>query len=52
MKNRLLTGILLILLGAFIAFGPQTVFPVCGVRAEGAASSAPHGDEMPLDRSG
>lgn len=31
MKNRLITGILFIILGAFIAFGPLTIFPVCGV---------------------
>lgn len=40
-KNRLLTGILLIILGALIAFGPITVFPVCGVHTkETAADSA------------
>lgn len=33
MKNRLITGILAILLGGFIAFGPLTIFPVCGVNA-------------------
>lgn len=31
MKNRLFTGVLFILLGLLIAFGPQTIFPVCGV---------------------
>ncbi len=34
MKNRLITGILFIILGALIAIGPQTIFPVCGVQAE------------------
>ncbi len=31
MKNRIITGLLFILLGGLIAFGPQTLFPVCGV---------------------
>ncbi len=30
MKNRVITGILFILLGAFLAFGPISIFPVCG----------------------
>ncbi len=33
MKNRLFAGILFIILGVLIAFGPRTIFPVCGVRA-------------------
>ncbi len=33
MKNRLITGIIFIILGAFIAFGPQTIFPVCGIHS-------------------
>jgi len=33
MKNRLITGILFIILGVLIAFGPITIFPVCGVNA-------------------
>jgi hypothetical protein len=32
MKNRLIIGILFLILGAAIAWGPQTVFPICGVR--------------------
>lgn len=41
-KNRLITGILFLLLGVFIAFGPITVFPVCGVHTmkETATESA------------
>jgi len=35
MKNRLIAGILFLILGAAIAWGPQTVFPVCGVRSAG-----------------
>ena len=38
MKNRLITGILFIILGAFIAFGPLTIFPVCGVHSSQQAS--------------
>lgn len=30
MKNRLITGISFIILGALIALGPQTIFPICG----------------------
>jgi hypothetical protein len=33
MKNRLIIGILFLLLGTAIAWGPQTVFPICGVRS-------------------
>ncbi len=31
MRNRLVFGILTIIIGLLIAFGPQTIFPVCGV---------------------
>ncbi len=31
MKNRLITGILFVILGGIISLGPQTIFPVCGV---------------------
>lgn len=31
MRNRLVFGILTIIIGLLIALGPQTVFPVCGV---------------------
>jgi hypothetical protein len=31
MKNRIISGILFIILGGLIAFGPLTIFPVCGV---------------------
>ncbi|MEI6100344.1 MAG: DUF4418 family protein [Eubacteriales bacterium] len=42
MKNRLLFGIFFIVLGALIAFGPQTIFPVCAVQAaqQSAAQSS------------
>lgn len=33
MSNRLITGILFIILGALIAFGPLTIFPICGVHS-------------------
>ncbi|MFV0412343.1 MAG: DUF4418 family protein [Oscillospiraceae bacterium] len=35
MKNRLVTGIAFIVLGLLVAFGPQSIFPVCGVGEEG-----------------
>lgn len=50
MKNRIITAILFILLGGLIAFGPQSLFPVCGVhRAEtpamqGTKNMAEHTD--------
>ncbi len=31
MKNRFISGIIIIVLGQLIAIGPQTIFPVCGV---------------------
>jgi len=37
MKNRLVTGILFIVLGGLIALGPKTVFPVCGVHTQQTA---------------
>jgi hypothetical protein len=47
MKNRLLTGILFIILGGLIAIGPQTIFPVCEVHMAGPASmSIPAGTVM------
>jgi len=42
MKNRVITGVLFIILGALIAFGPITIFPVCGVNATQQMT----GDEM------
>lgn len=45
MKNRVITGILFILLGALIAAGPFTIFPVCG---EGLASVS-GGMELSMD---
>lgn len=33
MSNRVITGILFIILGALIAIGPLTIFPVCGVHS-------------------
>ncbi|NLT15170.1 MAG: DUF4418 family protein [Clostridiales bacterium] len=44
MKNRLITGIVFIILGGFITFGPQTVFPVCGVHTKAQASGEMHMD--------
>lgn len=41
MKNRLITGILFIILGGLIAFGPLTIFPVCGANG-GSSSHAAH----------
>ncbi|SHH74736.1 protein of unknown function [Sporobacter termitidis DSM 10068] len=46
MKNRLISGIIFIILGLFIAVGPQTVFPVCGVHT--AAQSAEQ-TSMPMN---
>lgn len=43
MKNRLFTGILFIILGGLIAFGPQRIFPVCGVHTENQASAQSSG---------
>ena len=34
MKNRIITGIIFIILGGLIAWGPQTIFPVCGIHTE------------------
>lgn len=48
MKNRLINGILFIILGAFIAFGPQTIFPVCGVHSSKKASG--HETEQKKDQ--
>lgn len=31
MKNRLVTGVFFIVLGLILAFGPITIFPVCGI---------------------
>lgn len=39
MKNRLITGVLFILLGGLIAFGPQTIFPVCKVHTTEQSSA-------------
>jgi len=39
MKNRLITGILFIILGGLIALGPQTIFPVCGIHTAEQASA-------------
>lgn len=33
MKNRFITGILFVILGGLIAFGPITIFPICGVHS-------------------
>ncbi len=38
MRNRLISGIALILLGVLLALGPQTIFPVCGVHKESTNS--------------
>ncbi|MDR0919936.1 MAG: DUF4418 family protein [Oscillospiraceae bacterium] len=38
MKNRLIISILFLLLGTAIAWGPQTIFPICGIR--GSTNSA------------
>lgn len=38
MKNRLVTGIAVIVLGLLIAVGPSTIFPVCGVRDTGGSA--------------
>ena len=38
MRNRLISGIALILLGTLIAIGPQTIFPICGVHKESTSS--------------
>jgi hypothetical protein len=37
MKNRLISGIILVVLGALIALGPITIFPVCGIGDSHAA---------------
>ncbi len=34
MKNRLITGIIFIVLGLLIAVGPLSIFPVCGVHGK------------------
>ena len=34
MKNRLITSIAFLILGIFIAIGPQTIFPICGLENE------------------
>ncbi|MDR0983803.1 MAG: DUF4418 family protein [Ruminococcus sp.] len=44
MKNRLIISILFLLLGTAIAWGPQTIFPICGVRS--ANESSMSGDSM------
>jgi len=50
MKNRLIMGILFITLGLFIALGPLTVFPVCGVCTnEQAATQSTAQNEMTMD---
>ncbi len=33
MKNRVISGVLFVVLGLLIAVAPQTIFPICGVRA-------------------
>lgn len=50
-KNRFVTGILFILLGAFIAFGPITVFPVCGVHTA-KETATEHAGKMDGHKSG
>ncbi len=32
MKNRVISGVLFVVLGLLIAVGPQIIFPICGVR--------------------
>jgi hypothetical protein len=52
MKNRLLTGIMFLLLGTLIALGPQTLFPVCGAHASmhpEAMTPDPGGELLPSD---
>ena len=44
MKNRIIFGIIFIVLGALIALGPQTIFPVCGIHA--SEQSAVQGSEQ------
>jgi hypothetical protein len=43
MKNRLITSALFILLGGLIAFGPQTIFPVCKVHTTEQSSAQDSG---------
>jgi hypothetical protein len=38
MKNRLLTGIVFLVLGLFIAIGPQTIISVCSTQAHAESS--------------
>ena len=40
MKNRLISGILFLVLGILIAVGPQTIFPVCGIHTGQSAAQS------------
>lgn len=52
MKSRLVSGLLLMILGVIIAIGPMVIFPVCGVKhsdgdkAQGNSMAVPNEDEM------
>lgn len=44
MKNRLITGILFIVLGLLVALGPITIFPVCGIHTSTHATGKDAGE--------
>ncbi len=51
MKNRIIFGILFIVLGTLIAFGPQTIFPVCEyASAHESAEQSPAQASMQMDK--
>lgn len=45
MRNRLIIGVFFIVLGLILAFGPITIFPVCGI------STNKEGEEMQMENS-
>ncbi len=47
MKNRLITGILFVIFGGLIAFGPLTIFPICEL--SGMSSSHEAHASMQMD---